>query len=309
MCSGNACKWTRVRCGRLHSLLRCSRCASLSSFGSGNQGALGVGGSSARLNRIGLAPVDVPGECGEIQCFDAGWMHSLASDGRRSYAWGNNIYGQLGVGDLMNRLRPAEIESLRGEHVTLLAGGLFHSMAAIGGSELVAWGTSMTRGTHLLGTDAAPRIAAGEPMRIDVGGDVRSIGVGRAHSVAALADGRLMAWGSNEFGQLGLGDREARVQPTLVSALAGERIVRVECGSDHTLALDDRGRLHAFGTGSDGQLASTDDESSQLSPALIGDTLFDWPDSGGESLAPRIVDVAAGQRHTLAIVDYHESQM
>jgi hypothetical protein len=41
----------------------------------------------------------------------------------------------------------------------------------------------------------------------------------------------------NEFGQLGLGDKENRSKPSLVKELSQHRIVRVTCGSKHTIFL------------------------------------------------------------------------
>jgi alpha-tubulin suppressor-like RCC1 family protein len=51
-------------------------------------------------------------------------------------------------------------------------------------------------------------------------GALASFAAGRAHALAALADGSVYAWGANAAGQLGIGVVDAqRSLPTLVSGL------------------------------------------------------------------------------------------
>lgn len=49
---------------------------------------------------------------------------------------------------------------------------------------------------------------------------VRLIAVGAFHNLALLDDGTLMAWGNNEYGQLGTGDTQPRSQPIPVQGLS-----------------------------------------------------------------------------------------
>jgi MYXO-CTERM domain-containing protein len=66
--------------------------------------------------------------------------------------------------------------------------------------------------------------------------DVEAIGYS---SFALSADGRLWAWGSNIYGQLGLGDTSGRLTPTEVpSPLAGYKFASIagEADAYHMLA-------------------------------------------------------------------------
>lgn len=64
-----------------------------------------------------------------------------------------------------------------------------------------------------------------------------SIATGSLHCVACDDMGRVFCWGDNDEGQLGDGTISAISRPRIVSALQGKYVVKVTCGSAHTLAL------------------------------------------------------------------------
>lgn len=78
---------------------------------------------------------------------------------------------------------------------------------------------------------------------------LRFIGVeaGEGYSLGWTADGNLYAWGANGAGQLGLGDRVARLQPTLVPFPAGTHIVSASAGINMTIALSSTGDVYTWG--------------------------------------------------------------
>lgn len=63
------------------------------------------------------------------------------------------------------------------------------------------------------------------PVRVQGLESVRLIAVGAFHNLALLNDGILMAWGNNEYGQLGTGDTQPRSQPIPVQGLSGLTLV------------------------------------------------------------------------------------
>ncbi|GLD93432.1 hypothetical protein PINS_up002024 [Pythium insidiosum] len=77
-------------------------------------------------------------------------------------------------------------------------------------------------------------------------------------------------WGGN--GQLGLGDRDSRIKPQVVRALASAAVrgsvAQVVCGSRFTVALTTRGALFAWGKNDYGQLG-TGDNKAQIEPRMI----------------------------------------
>lgn len=60
--------------------------------------------------------------------------------------------------------------------------------------------------------------------------------MGGFHTMA-VTDAGVAAWGCNDTGQLGTGDRADRRQPAGVAALAGKDVTAVACGASHTLFL------------------------------------------------------------------------
>lgn len=115
------------------------------------------------------------------------------------------------------------------------------------------------------------------------------VAAGDAHSALVDATGGLWMCGSDRWLQLGQ-DHAAwnkgkvwQREPCLVSALqrAGARIVQAACGADHTLALDDAGRVWAMGRGEHGQLFGESDRPFTSRPAVSAALSFSA--NGGSS--------------------------
>jgi alpha-tubulin suppressor-like RCC1 family protein len=48
---------------------------------------------------------------------------------------------------------------------------------------------------------------------------------------------KLLSWGHNFYGQLGVGDNENRNKPVVVDFFDNHKVISVACGHFHTLAL------------------------------------------------------------------------
>lgn len=70
-----------------------------------------------------------------------------------------------------------------------------------------------------------------------------------------MQEGRLVVWGSNTYGQLGLGDKETREKPKILQLSPGVRAVQAAAGDRHTLVLSSTSQLYVFGSGKEGQIA------------------------------------------------------
>jgi len=53
------------------------------------------------------------------------------------------------------------------------------------------------------------------------------------------------SWGRGKFGALGHGDAAEVAMPKHIEGL--KNIVKIDCGTDYTMALDSNGKLYAFG--------------------------------------------------------------
>ncbi|XP_002730519.1 X-linked retinitis pigmentosa GTPase regulator-like, partial [Saccoglossus kowalevskii] len=94
------------------------------------------------------------------------------------------------------------------------------------------------------------------------------ISCGDEHSAIITESGRLYTFGSNDWGQLGLGHMKPTTKPGCVKSLKQEGVNLVACGRSHTIVCTKAGRLYSFGAGSDGQLG-TGDAQCATSPQLI----------------------------------------
>ena len=82
--------------------------------------------------------------------------------------------------------------------------------------------------------------------------NIVAVSAGENHSLALKSDGTVMAWGLNNYGQLGDGTSENQYSPVRVPGLS--KIVAVSAGSQHTVALKSNGTVVAWGNNDSGQL-------------------------------------------------------
>ncbi|MCX6854525.1 MAG: hypothetical protein NTV80_06425 [Verrucomicrobia bacterium] len=91
------------------------------------------------------------------------------------------------------------------------------------------------------------------------GRPVAQLVAGGTHTLALCRDGTTVAWGRNQYGQLGDGTTTDRNLPVVVStaagsALAGKTVLEVAAGASHSLARCSDGTAVAWGRNVEGQL-------------------------------------------------------
>ncbi|XP_070606662.1 X-linked retinitis pigmentosa GTPase regulator isoform X3 [Erythrolamprus reginae] len=77
---------------------------------------------------------------------------------------------------------------------------------------------------------------------------------GDEHTSVVTENGKLYMFGSNNWGQLGLGTKNTVSKPTCVKVLKPEKVKLAACGRNHTLICTEKGNLYATGGNSEGQL-------------------------------------------------------
>ena len=99
-----------------------------------------------------------------------------------------------------------------------------------------------------------------------LGRRVVRLAAGNNYSAAVTADGELFTWGQGAYGRLGHGGLEDVQLPTVVSALAGQRVVDVACGSGdaQTLAVTAEGLVYSWGDGDYGKLGRGGSDGSRV---------------------------------------------
>ena len=75
---------------------------------------------------------------------------------------------------------------------------------------------------------------------------IKSISIGRRHALMVDIADHVYAIGSNDFGELGLGDEKDRSSWTKITKLTG-RAIKVQCGDGHSAVLTTSG-VYTMGT-------------------------------------------------------------
>ena len=189
----------------------------------------GLGGLGDDTGQARVLPGPVAGLTGVVGV-SAGGYHSLAVKGDGSvWAWGWNVFGQLGTGSTVDhRGTPAPVAGLTS--IRSVSAGIGHSLAVGADGRVWAWGWN---GVGQLGTGSDPATMVRAPMVVPGLAGVRSISAGGYHSLAALTDGTVRAWGWNGWGQLGIGTTASRDRPTAAGVAV---VVEVAAGAVHSLS-------------------------------------------------------------------------
>ena len=229
-------------------------------WGSNEDAQLGLGYSGGRVN----SPTAVPGLT-NVVALEAGSSHTCALRANGMVAcWGNNFYGQLGLGDMTNRSSPTLLGLTSVEALAAQAG---HTCAITSSGTVLCWGhnyagqlglgdtTNRTYPRTLTGLDSAAELAAGVK-----------------HTCALKTNGTVYCWGWNDLGQLGLGNDVDHDTPTMVpgltdvTALAGNR--------DHNCVLEAGGTVACWGNNEVGELGLGSSNEIVTSPTEVP-SLFD----------------------------------
>jgi alpha-tubulin suppressor-like RCC1 family protein len=202
--------------------------------------------------------------CDTMRAVAAGVAHSCALDvSGRVRCWGDDIFGQLGVG---GAAKPGVIEpagalplvDLGGPALQISAGAT-HTCALLPAGAVTCWGDGsdgkLGYGNVLdVGDRQTPRAAGA----VSIGGAAVSVVAGGTHTCAILEGGSVRCWGNDDFGQLGVGAPGAIGDDELPSAVAPlqfpQPVTQLALGFDHTCALTTDGNVYCWGENFFGQL-------------------------------------------------------
>jgi alpha-tubulin suppressor-like RCC1 family protein len=256
--------------------------------GYGGGGQLGVGD-----NEDSVFPTLVRGELEgrKVLQVAAGGNHTmcLTEDGA-VFGFGFNGAGRLGVGDRENRLVPTLLRGeLANKSVLQVAAGNSHTIFVTADGLVFSCGLNHKGqlGVGDPGSRLVPTLVTGQLQ----GETAVYAAVGGFHTLCITADGSLFAWGFNFCGQLGVGDREERRVPTLVTGLQGKQVAHVAAGINHTICTTAEGAVFTGGDGGLGKLGLGDDLSDRLVPTQVR----------VELLNKAVVQVAAGDQHSACV--------
>ncbi|XP_052123061.1 X-linked retinitis pigmentosa GTPase regulator-like isoform X2 [Frankliniella occidentalis] len=220
----------------------------------------------------------------EMSCGDE--HTAVVCQNGRVFAFGNNSWGQLGLGHKNTATMPSCVKSLKPEKATHVACGKSHTIISTFSGKVFAFGSNMD--CQLGVGDTEERVSPEEVPGLFTGEDgVRMLAAGCQHSAVLTVDGGVYVWGSNADGQLGLGD-SVTVVDTPKRIDIPHTIAYISCGYYHTALVTEDGKLLMCGEGENGKLGLSRENRNIFVPTPV-------------NINVPIRSVACGGNHTIAV--------
>lgn len=251
--------WARVSLYSRHTCALTST-GRLYCWGRALDGQLGVHASPIVPPEFEPSPVFLGGS---YMAVAVGNDHTCAIDITGAVAcWGENAQGQSGADT--PSVRNVWVPTSLGSRYSNLASGIDRSCAIAADGQIHCWGDNRD---ERLGVGAGSPVVVDTPTPVVSPDRFRAIALGSEHQCAITNDGRLLCWGLNLDGQLGVGDATTRTEPTEVagagpwSAVASSYL--------HTCAIHENGALYCWGRGEAGQLSRTCGRDDATAPCRV----------------------------------------
>lgn len=140
-----------------------------------------------------------------------------------------------------------------------ISAGFDHTCAITALGDLYCWGRNVSREIGVGSSDAMVLV----PTKVPTAGPVRNVALGGvllngnppteyAHTCAVLQDTTVQCWGSNSFGELGIGSGGWQDKPSTVVSLV--KAAEISAGGRHTCAITENQELLCWGANDVGQL-------------------------------------------------------
>lgn len=234
-----------MKCGFNHTICLSDK-GSVYSWGYGKDGALGHGDNEnisfpKKLDFFDSKDIKIQKiECGMNYCL------ALSTD-KKVYSWGKNEYGQLGLGNKTQQVKinTPQLIPLHNIKVEKIFSGEDHCAFISQNNEAFIWGYGLD------GRLANKKKAnSNTPIKIELDNkniEFEKISCGGHHTAMLTKNGDLYMCGNGRDGELGNGDvlqstAVARNEPVFVMhfKLTNEKVIDVDCGSSHSIALVER---------------------------------------------------------------------
>ncbi|CAB3375688.1 Hypothetical predicted protein [Cloeon dipterum] len=222
---------------------------------------------------------------------NSGGKHCLAlTENGEVYSWGEGDDGKLGHGSKNTCEKPKIVEVLLGKEVINVACGGAHSAAITSSGEIYTWGKG--RYGRLGHGDSDDQL---KPKRVKAleGYNVVDVacGSGDAQTLCITDDDNVWSWGDGDYGKLGRGGSDGCKVPMKIESLAGLGVIKVECGSQFSVALTRSGSVYTWGKGDYHRLGhGTDDHVRR-------------PRKVAALQGKRVISIATGSLHCVACTD------
>ena len=233
-------------------------------WGGGLWGTLGYG------NTASIGDDELPIAAGDVSlgatalAVTSGRFHACAVlEGGMVRCWGDNPYGQLGLGHT-ETIGDDEVPSSApvvdvGGTVVEISAGNHHTCARLDDGAVRCWGASAWGllgygNAEFIGDDESPTDAGD----VQLGGVAVQLASAQSHTCALLEDGTVRCWGQGLLGRLGYGNT-ANIGDDETPASAGPvplggTAAMLTAFGEHTCAIMTTGQVRCWGAGGSGRL-------------------------------------------------------
>lgn len=196
-------------------------------FGTNNFGQLGDGSTTSNIKLTQVKNLS------NVIDFDTSNSHSIAltSDGS-VWVWGLNDYGQLSEsagGDLLNPVKVSELRDI----VKVQAGNRYNlALDRTGFVWMWGYNNSGQFGDEEESYNLKPTLVGGFSAKI------KDIAAGDFHCLALSTEGKVYAWGANDYGQIGDGTLNSKYSPIEIPSLYGVKSIAAEGNTSSCIKED-----------------------------------------------------------------------
>lgn len=224
-------------------------------------GELGNGNTALQRTPVSAAATPSPA----VQISEGGRVSAAVLANGQLATWGDNTYGQLGVGSgpAMETV-PTVVPGLAGMVQVSMASGF--ALAVDSAGTVWSWGSN-PYGELGNGTTSSARASNPTPVPVPGLTGIIQVATGTDYSLALKSNGTVWAWGRNDVGQLGDRTTVSRSRPEQIPGLSG--ITRIAAGDRTSYAIGAGGVLLAWGDNSNGLLGIGTTTGFATTPAAV----------------------------------------
>jgi alpha-tubulin suppressor-like RCC1 family protein len=255
------------------------------SFGKNEDGQLGLG-LDLDFSKGNNKPIQIPNLKGKsISC---GTTHTMVIDlDDNIWVFGDNLFGQLGLGDFQNRYAPIGLthmgQPFKAKSVSC---GSYNTTILDLNNNVWIFGNNLYERLGI-NSDIDPRL----PIELTYMGKIfkaKTVSCGKDFTILIDMNDNLWSFGCNQSGQLGLGDTIDRSIPTPV--LYQDKNLKCKsaiCGRDYVMVIDMNNDILGFGYNESGELGLGDNINRYI-PTYMGQNF-------------KAKSISCGQCHTIII--------
>jgi len=210
-----------------------------------------------------------------------GSFHVGAIDDKGAlYMWGKNDFGQLGLGDFLNRKLPVLIEKFKDSKVTKISCGGDHSLCVLESGEVFVFGSNEHKQLGLLN---GKKINEPQNLTKLIKEDTKFIDAkaGRLHSNILDDQGRVYSMGMQN-------KVDVLIEEVEFQKKSASKIVEICSCDSHSVAVSDEGKLFTWGQDNYGKLGRFGVDK------LVKPTTYD---------NKKIIGIGGGSNHTFILTE------